>query len=104
MTVVMPFYPSWLCPTAAHRERFLDMQQRVRVARLVTIVSGVAVMLAFVARGGWIILAIGAVMVLIVVIGGSRLERRRRPELWVFVSTVLNIQVVATVGVVLTAK
>jgi diguanylate cyclase (GGDEF)-like protein len=102
MTVLMPFYPSWLCPTAAHRERFLDMQQRVRVARLVTILTGVALVAAFVARGGWIILALGAAMVLIVVLGGSRLERRRRPELWVFASTVLNIQLFATVGVVLT--
>ncbi len=41
-------------------------------------------------------------MVAIVLAGGARLERRRRPELWVFASTVLNIQLMITLGVVMT--
>lgn len=46
--------------------------------------------------GGWPILAIGVVMIATVLIGGAHLERRRRPELWVFFSTVINIQVLDT--------
>ena len=35
----------------------------------------------------------GSVMLAIVVLGGLHIERRRKPELWVFVTTVLNIQI-----------
>jgi diguanylate cyclase (GGDEF)-like protein len=91
---------SWLCPSMSHRERFLDMQERVHAARVVTIGFGVALTLAFLPRGGWPILVLGAVMLVIVLVGGLRLDRRRRPELWVFVSAVLNIQLTITVGCV----
>jgi diguanylate cyclase (GGDEF)-like protein len=102
MTMVVIPNPSWLCPTASDRERFLDMQNRVRVARLFTIVCGVGLIISLVPRAGWLILPVGSVMLLIVAVGGARLDRRRRPELWVFVSTVLNCQLVITVAVVLT--
>jgi diguanylate cyclase (GGDEF)-like protein len=95
-------HPSWLCPTASDRERFIDMQDRLRTARLVTIACGVALMASLFSNGGWLIPAFGSAMVLIVVLGGSRLERRRRPELWVFSSTVLNIQLMITFAAVLT--
>ena len=84
-----------------HRERFLDMQDRVLTARLVTIVCGVVLMAAFYPQGGWPIPVFGALMVLVVVLGGMRLERRRRPELWVFVSTVLSIQLMIAFAIVL---
>jgi hypothetical protein len=77
------------------------MQDRVRTARLVTIICGVVLMAAFYPQGGWPIPVFGAVMVLVVVVGSVKLERRRRPELWVFVSTVLNIQLTLAVAVVL---
>lgn len=77
------------------------MHNGLRTARLVTIVCIVALMVSLVPRGGWPILAFGGAMVLIVLVGGVRLERRRRPERWVFVSTVLNIQLLVTVGVAL---
>jgi diguanylate cyclase (GGDEF)-like protein len=93
---------SWLCPTADHRERFLDMQERVRTARLVTIICGVALMFIFSARGGWPIVAFGTSMLLVVLLGGMHLDRRARPELWVFFTTVLNIQLLLTVAAVLT--
>ena len=41
-------------------------------------------------------------MIAVVLVGGWRLERRRRPELWIFVSTVVNIQVMLALGTVLT--
>jgi diguanylate cyclase (GGDEF)-like protein len=89
---------SWLCPTANHRERFLDMQERLRTARIVTLTVLSATAAIVSATGGWIMLAAAAVAVLAVAIGGIRLEQRRRPELWVFVSTVLVLQLVLAFG------
>ncbi|MDX6580831.1 MAG: two-component system, cell cycle response regulator [Solirubrobacterales bacterium] len=95
---------SWLCPTARDRERFVDMQDRLEFARVVTIVVGalIAVTLALSTNGGWAILAAMIAMIAIVLIGGWRLERRPRPELWVFFSTVVNIQLMLALGAVLT--
>ncbi len=85
--------PSWLCPTPEHRERFLDMQERVRTARLVTMMTAVVAIVGCVGQAGWELPVFGSVMLAIVVLGGMHVERRRRPELWVFLTTVLNIQV-----------
>jgi diguanylate cyclase (GGDEF)-like protein len=95
---------SWLCPTARDRERFLDMQDRLSFARLVTIVVGaiVAVAVAISTNEVWWILGALILMVVTVLVGGLRLERRRCPELWIFFSTVVNIQVVLAVGTVIT--
>ena len=60
MTYLMVRFPSWLCPTAEDRDRFLDMQSRVRIARIVTMFCSVAVMLTLVGRGGWPIPVFGA--------------------------------------------
>jgi diguanylate cyclase (GGDEF)-like protein len=100
----MEQYLSWLCPTPDDRERFLDMQERLRLPRALTIVTGgvVAVALAFSTKAGWTVLAAMTLMVAVVVFGGWRLERRRRPELWIFFSTVLNIQLMLAVGAVIT--
>src|SRR5437660_6048790 len=84
--------PSWLCPTPEHRVRFLDMQERVRTARLVTIGTALVFIAACVDRASWELLVFGAAMLAIVILGALNLERRRKPELWVFVTTVLNIQ------------
>jgi diguanylate cyclase (GGDEF)-like protein len=93
---------SWLCPTPGHRERFLDMQERLRLARLLTIVMGAVVAAALAPRVGTTLIVACIAMVAIVVIGGARLDRRRRPELWIFASTVLNIQLALAAGVVVT--
>ena len=69
------------------------MQERVRVARLVTMASAVIAIVACVGQAGWGLLVFGGVMLAIVVLGGLHIERRRKPELWVFVTTVLNIQI-----------
>jgi diguanylate cyclase (GGDEF)-like protein len=89
---------SWLCPTANHRERFLDMQERLRTARIVTLTTLSATAAVVAATGGWPMLAAAVVAVLAVAIGGSRLDHRRRPELWVFVSTILVLQLVLAFG------
>ncbi len=47
-------------------------------------------------KAGWPLLPAAVGMIAVVLIGGARLERRSRPELWVFASTVLNIQLVLT--------
>ena len=76
---------SWLFPTANHRERFLDMQERLRTARIVTLVTLSATATVVAATGGWPMLVAAVVPVIAGAIGGWRLDRRRRPEVWVFV-------------------
>ena len=93
---------SWLCPTAGDRERFLDMQARLRPARLATIAAGAVLVLSVVSKAGWPLVAAGVAMVAIVIAGGARLESRRRPELWVFATTVVNIQLFLALGTVIT--
>lgn len=89
--------PSWLCPTPEHRERFLDMQERVRAARLIMILCAAAMMIASIGRGGWWLAGFGALTLAVVILGGLHIERRRKPELWVFVTAVLNLQLWITV-------
>ena len=95
---------SWLCPTARDRERFLDMHDRLELARMVTFMAAgvIALALAFSTNAGWEILAALIVMVAIVLLGARHLELRSRPELWIFFSTVVNIQVMLAVGTVMT--
>jgi diguanylate cyclase (GGDEF)-like protein len=90
---------SWLCPTPRDRERFLDMQDRLGLARAVTMVMGavLAATLAVSTKAGWTVLAAVVLMIGIVVVGGRRLEHRWRPELWIFVSTVVNVQLGACI-------
>jgi diguanylate cyclase (GGDEF)-like protein len=95
---------SWLCPTPRDRERFLDMQDRLGLARAVTMVMGavLAATLAVSTKAGWTVLAAVVLMIGIVVVGGRRLEHRWRPELWIFVSTVVNVQLALAFGAVMT--
>ncbi|MDX6666037.1 MAG: two-component system, cell cycle response regulator [Solirubrobacteraceae bacterium] len=79
------------------------MHQRLRFARVATIVVGAALSLtlALSTNAGLEILAALVTMVAVVLIGGRNLDQRRRPELWVFFSTVVNIQVMLTLGSIL---
>jgi diguanylate cyclase (GGDEF)-like protein len=92
---------SWLCPTRGDRERFLEMQRRLGVARLATIVMAAIVIAVVEPHVGWGLFPFGVVSVAIALLGGRHLERRRRPELWVFFTTVVNVQLTATVGAIL---
>ena len=51
---------SWLCPTPNHRERFLDMQERLRTARMVTLATLSATAVVVGATGGWPMLVAAA--------------------------------------------
>jgi diguanylate cyclase (GGDEF)-like protein len=95
---------SWLCPSLRDRERFLDMQGRLSRARALTIVAGglIAVSLAFSTKAGWSALTAASVMVAIVIGGQWHLDRRRRPELWIFFSTIVNIQLTLAFGISIT--
>jgi diguanylate cyclase (GGDEF)-like protein len=50
----------------------------------------------------WPLVLVAVVMVAVVMIGGAHLERRRRPELWVFFTAVVSFQALVAVGVVMT--
>ncbi len=93
---------SWLCPTEDDRQRFLDMQGRLGPARAVTIACCVPVLLALSDDHRiWLIASLAAAMIAIVLLGARKLATRRRPELWVFTTTVLNIQAMLAVATVI---
>jgi diguanylate cyclase (GGDEF)-like protein len=93
---------SWLCPTPSHRERFVDMQVRLRTARLLTMSAFCAAAVTLMPTTGWPLLALCIAMVIVLALGSLGLARRRRPELWVFSSTVVNLQLALATAVVLT--
>jgi diguanylate cyclase (GGDEF)-like protein len=93
---------SWLCPTPNHRERFLDMQVRLRAARMITMAALCVVAALLTAKAGLPMLVVTVFAVLTMALGGARLDRRRRPELWVFATTVVMLQLVLAFGTVLT--
>ena len=72
------------------------MQERVATARLVTMATAVVAIVACLGQAGWELPVFGSVMIAIVVLGGMHIERRHKPELWVFLTTVLNIQIWVT--------
>src|SRR4029453_15675712 len=74
------------------------MQERLRTARIVTLTTLSATAAIVSATGGWIMLAGAAGAVLAGAMGGIRLEQRRPLELWVFVSTILVLQLVLAFG------
>jgi diguanylate cyclase (GGDEF)-like protein len=92
---------SWLCPTPNDRDRFMEMQPRLRTARLATIASASIIAAVMAPRVHWPLVAVVAVMAAVVLIGGAHLERRRRPELWVFFTAVVTFQALVAIGVVL---
>jgi diguanylate cyclase (GGDEF)-like protein len=92
---------SWLCPTPNDRDRFMEMQPRLRTARLATIASASIIAAVMAPRVDWPLVAVVAVMAAVVLIGGAHLERRRRPELWVFFTAVVTFQALVAIGVVL---
>src|SRR4051812_4020482 len=91
---------SWLCPTPNDRERFLDMQERLRPARIVTMLSLTATALVAASHAGWPMLAAAIATLVVVSVGGAGLERKARPELWVFASTIVWLQLALSVAVV----
>lgn len=93
---------SWLCPTPNDRDRFMEMQAKLRTARLATIASASMIAAVMAPSFEWPLVVVAVVMVAVVVIGGAHLERRRRPELWVFFTAVVSFQALVAVGVVLT--
>jgi diguanylate cyclase (GGDEF)-like protein len=93
---------SWLCPTPNHRERFFDMQPRLRAARLFTMAALSATAVALMDRGGWPLLVVVVVNLIVTAIGASRLRQRKRPELWVFYLTLVNLQLSIAAAALLT--
>jgi diguanylate cyclase (GGDEF)-like protein len=78
------------------------MQERLLRARVSTVAAAVVVLISISPKAGWPLVAAGAVMVALVFAGGIGLENRRRPELWVFATTMLNVQIALAIGTVLT--
>ncbi len=92
---------SWLCPTPGDRDRFLDMQAKLRTARLSTIVVGLIIAAVVRTTVGWPIVVVAGLMIGSVIVGASHLERRRKPELWVFFTSAVNVQMLVAIAVVL---
>jgi diguanylate cyclase (GGDEF)-like protein len=78
------------------------MQERLMRARISTIVVALVVVISVVGKASWPLPLAGAVMLAIVFGGAVGLERRRRPELWVFVSSMVNVQIAIGLGTILT--
>jgi diguanylate cyclase (GGDEF)-like protein len=78
------------------------MQPRLRAARLFTMAALSATAVALMDRGGWALLAVAIVNLIGTAIGASRLQRRRRPELWVFFGTLVNLQLSIAAAALLT--
>jgi diguanylate cyclase (GGDEF)-like protein len=68
------------------------MQPRLRAARLFTTAALCLTALAISDRAGWPLLFVCVVNLIVTAIGASRIEQRRRPELWVFFGTLVNLQ------------
>jgi diguanylate cyclase (GGDEF)-like protein len=81
---------SWLCPTATDRDRFFEMQGKLKYARFGVILMSITIAAAMLPEYGWSSFAALVPIVALVLGGAWRLERRRRPELWVFYTTVVN--------------
>jgi diguanylate cyclase (GGDEF)-like protein len=92
---------SWLCPTPFDRDRLLDMESKLRGARLIMYGSlGVALLAGAHWMGPWVLLLLAGS-----VIGYALLQplisRVARPE-YVIAATVVNAQVLIGVGIALT--
>ena len=74
------------------------MQERLRTARIVTLTTPVGDGRDRLRDRRWTMLVAAALAVVAVAIGGVGLDRRRRPELWVFASTILVLQLVLAFG------
>jgi diguanylate cyclase (GGDEF)-like protein len=93
---------SWLCPTPNDRGRFMEMQTKLSTARVVTLGVALLITAVMMPHLEWPLVAAALAMVAVVLIGGAQLERRRRPELWVFFTSVVSFQGLVALGVVLT--
>jgi diguanylate cyclase (GGDEF)-like protein len=93
---------SWLCPTSHDRDRFMEMQGKLRTARVATLAIGLITAAVMMPGVEWSVVGVAVLSVAAVLAGGARLERRRRPELWVFFTTVINFQALVAIGAVLT--
>ena len=78
------------------------MQGRLHKARAITAIGALALTLAVAREGGIGVLVLGLATMLITSGGVYGLRGRARPELWVFVTTVLTIQATVSIGAVLT--
>jgi diguanylate cyclase (GGDEF)-like protein len=68
------------------------MQPRLRAARLFTMAALCATAVAVMDEGGWPLLVVAIANLIVTAAGASRLQHRKRPELWVFYGTLLNLQ------------
>lgn len=93
--------PTWLCPTQFDRDRLLDMESKLRRARVIMYGSlGVVFVLATPWIGAWIFLPLAA-SVIVYAILAPFIDRVERPE-YVVAATVVNAQVLIGVGIALT--
>ena len=69
---------------------------------ILRVLCGAVILGAMILDNGWRAIPLGVGMTVIGPGGGLGLKNRKRPELWVFASTVLNIQAAITIASLLT--
>jgi diguanylate cyclase (GGDEF)-like protein len=76
------------------------MQERLRPARIATMLSLTATAVVAAEGAGWPIMLAAIATIVVVAVGGIRVAHRARPELWVFASTVVWLQLMLGVAVI----
>ena len=92
----MDYQGTWLCPTAADRERLLDMEPRIAKARAVAFgAAGLGMVTTAPWYGWWILVPLTWIVVSHFLVLNPLIGRSRHPE-WPIFATVVNAQ--ATIG------
>jgi diguanylate cyclase (GGDEF)-like protein len=91
---------TWLCPTQLHRERLLEMEQKISRARAIMYGSlAIAFVLGIPWIGAWTLIPLAA-SVIVYRLLSPRIATSERPE-YVVAATLLNAQMLIGIGVAL---
>jgi diguanylate cyclase (GGDEF)-like protein len=91
---------TWLCPTPLHRERLLEMEDRIKRARAIMYGSlAIAFLIAIPWIGAWTLIPLAASVIGYALLR-PRIATSDRPEYVIF-ATVVNAQVLIGIGIAL---
>jgi diguanylate cyclase (GGDEF)-like protein len=91
---------TWLCPTPLHRERLLEMEDRIKRARAIMYGSlAIAFLIGIPWIGAWTLIPLAASMVVYALLK-PRIATSDKPE-YVVAATVVNAQILIGIGIAL---